>query len=124
MGALFVAFLLAMFPMLLGWLWMLALLPALPVGALALKVASLTCRRAVTGHDRSDLGETVHGFAGHELRAFSDRTGQVWIRAHDLRRTLDLDRGDGWMARAYPAGFRRAKPIVCLKRGRRGSQSS
>jgi len=33
MGALFVAFLLAMFPMLLGWLWMLALLPALPVGA-------------------------------------------------------------------------------------------
>lgn len=109
MGALFVAFLLAMFPMLLGWRWMLALLPALPVGALALKAALLACRRAVTGH---------------ELRAFSDRTGQVWIRAHDLRRTLDLDRGDGWMARAYPAGFRRAKPIVCLKRGRRGSQSS
>ena len=95
MGALFVAFLLAMFPMLLGWRWMLALLPALRVGALALKAALLACRRAVTGH---------------ELRAFSDRTGQVWIRAHDLRRALDLDRSDGWMARAYPAGFRRANP--------------
>jgi len=75
-------------------------------------VASLTCRRAVTGHDRSDLGETVHGFAGHELRAFSHRTGPVWIRAHDLRRTLDLGRSDGWMARARPTRWESEKSTL------------
>jgi hypothetical protein len=110
MGVLFVVLLLAIFPMLFGWRWMLALVPMLVIGALALKAASLIGRRAVTGHDRRDIGETVYGFTGHELRAFSDRTGQVWIRAHDIRRALDLDRSDGWMARAYPKGFRRVNP--------------
>lgn len=110
MGVLFVVLLLAMFFTLFGWRWTLALVPVLMVGALAIKAASLIGRSAVTGHDRRDIGETVYGFAGHELRAFTDRTGQVWIRAHDIRRALDLDRSDGWMARAYPSGFRRVNP--------------
>ncbi len=110
MGVLFVVLLLAIFPMLFGWRWTLALIPVLVGGALAVKAASMIGRRAVTGHDRRDIGETVYGFAGHELRTFSDRAGQVWIRAHDIRRALDLDRSDGWMARAYPKGFRRANP--------------
>ena len=49
-----------------------------------------------------DTGELPYGFAGHELRAFCDGDGQVWIRARDIRHLLGLERSDAWMAQAYP----------------------
>ena len=59
-----------------------------------------------------DTGELPYGFAGHELLAFSDPDGQVWIRAKDIRHLLGLERSDAWMAQAYPQGYRRAHPGV------------
>ncbi len=59
-----------------------------------------------------DTGELPYGFAGHELRAFCDGDGQVWIRARDVGHLLGLERSDAWMAQAYPEGFRRAHPKV------------
>lgn len=57
-------------------------------------------------------GELPYGFAGHDIRAFTDARGQVWIRAKDIRHLLGLERTDTWMASAYPEGYCRAHPGV------------
>jgi len=59
-----------------------------------------------------DSGELPYGFAGHDIRAFTDNRGQVWIRAKDVRHLLGLERSDTWMAGAYPEGYSRAHPGV------------
>jgi hypothetical protein len=87
------------------------LLPIYAVGALTYFVL-LKLYREVQTQARSlpDTGELPYGFAGNEIRAFSDGSGQVWLRARDVRNALGLDRTDKWMAQAYPNGYCRAHP--------------
>ena len=89
------------------------LIPLLAVCALAFHALKALYREARDkGRELPDTGELPYGFAGHELLAFSDGEGQVWIRARDIRHLLGLERSDGWMAQAYPQGYRRAHPGV------------
>ena len=76
----------------------------------ALKALYIEAR--VKGRDLPDTGELPYGFAGHDIRAFSDARGEVWIRAKDIRQLLSLDRSDAWMAGAYPDDYCRAHPGV------------
>ena len=98
--------------------WMLGrkglyLIPLLAVCALAFHALKALYREArVKGRELPDTGEQPYGFAGHDLRAFSDGDGQVWIRARDIRHLLGLERSDSWMAQAYPQGYRRAHSAV------------
>ena len=87
------------------------LVPVFALGTLTYFVLLRLSREARTkARDLPDTGELPYGFAGHEVRAFSDGDGQVWLRARDVRHALGLERTDKWMARAYPAGYRRAHP--------------
>ena len=89
------------------------LIPLLAVCALAFHALKALYREARDkGRELPDTGELPYGFAGHDLRAFSDGDGQVWIRARDIRHLLGLERSDAWMAQAYPQGYRRAHPGV------------
>jgi len=87
------------------------LLPMLLVCAAAFYAVAALCRESLArGRDLELAGELPYGFAGQEIRAFSDDDGQVWLRARDVRHVLGLERTDSWMARAYPDGYRRAHP--------------
>ena len=87
------------------------LVPVFALGTLTYFVLLRLSREARTkARELPDTGELPYGFAGHEIRAFSDDDGQVWLRARDVRHALGLERTDKWMARAYPAGYRRAHP--------------
>ena len=87
------------------------LVPVFALGALTYIVLLTLSREARTkARDLPNTGELPYGFAGHEIRAFCDGDGQVWLRARDVRHALGLERTDKWMARAYPAGYRRAHP--------------
>ena len=87
------------------------LVPVFGLGTLTYFVLLRLSREARTkARELPDTGELPYGFAGHEVRAFSDGDGQVWLRARDVRHALGLERTDKWMARAYPAGYRRAHP--------------
>ena len=87
------------------------LVPVFALGTLTYFVLLRLSREARTkARELPDTGELPYGFAGHEIRAFSDGDGQVWLRARDVRHALGLERTDKWMARAYPAGYRRAHP--------------
>ena len=89
------------------------LIPLLAVCALAFHALKALYREARDkGRELPDTGELPYGFAGHDLRAFSDSAGQVWIRARDIRHLLGHERSDAWMAQAYPQGYRRAHPGV------------
>jgi hypothetical protein len=89
----------------------LLLVPVLAVGALTYFVLQKLYREARTKvRELPDSGELPYGFAGHEIRAFCDGDGQVWLRARDVRHALGLERTDKWMAHAYPDGYRRAHP--------------
>ena len=95
---------------LLGWSSFL-LVPVFAVCVLTYIVLLKLFREARTkARDLPDSGELPYGFAGHEIRAFCDDDGQVWLRAMDVRHALGLERTDKWMARAYPDGYRRAHP--------------
>ena len=76
----------------------------------ALKALYIEAR--LKGRDLPDTGELPYGFAGHEIRAYADARGDVWIRAKDVRQLLSLERSDAWMAGAYPDDYRRAHPGV------------
>jgi hypothetical protein len=105
-GALF-CYALALFA-LPGWT-ALALLPLLAFCLLAFYVLKWLYREASDGSRRlPESGELIYGFAGHNLRVFSDEEGSIWIRAGDVRHLLRLERSDAWMAQAYPQGFRRS----------------
>ena len=87
------------------------LVPVFALGTLSYFVLLRLSREARTkARELPDTGELPYGFAGHEIRAFSDGDGQVWLRARDVRHALGLERTDKWMARAYPEGYRRAHP--------------
>ena len=87
------------------------LVPVFALGTLSYFVLLRLSREARTkARELPDTGELPYGFAGHEVRAFSDGDGQVWLRARDVRHALGLERTDKWMARAYPVGYRRAHP--------------
>ena len=89
------------------------LIPLFAVCAIVFFALKALFREArVKGRELPDTGELPYGFAGHELLAFSDPDGQVWIRAKDIRHLLGLERSDAWMAQAYPQGYRRAHPGV------------
>jgi len=95
------------------WRKVLYLIPLLAVCALAFHALKALYREARDkGRELPDTGELPYGFAGHDLRAFSDGDGQVWIRARDIRHLLGHERSDAWMAQAYPQGYRRAHPGV------------
>ena len=95
---------------LLGWSSFL-LVPVFAVCVLTYIVLLKLFREARTkARDLPDSGELPYGFAGHEIRAFCDDDGQVWLRAMDVRHALGLERTDKWMAHAYPDGYRRAHP--------------
>lgn len=92
---------------------LLYLTPLLAVCTLAFYALKALYREARDkGRELPDTGELPYGFAGHDLRAFSDSAGQVWIRARDIRHLLGHERSDAWMAQAYPQGYRRAHPGV------------
>ena len=89
------------------------LLPLFAVcGVLFFVLQALFREARVKARELPDTGELPYGFAGHELRAFCDGDGQVWIRARDVGHLLGLERSDAWMAQAYPEGFSRAHPKV------------
>lgn len=87
------------------------LTPVLALGTLTYFVLLKLYREVRTkSRELPDTGELPYGFAGHEIRAFCDGEGQVWLRASDVRHALGLERTDQWMAHAYPDGYRRAHP--------------
>jgi len=92
--------------------YLLGVLPIMIVLGIAAHLILTAWRDGSERRQQTGTGEHVYGFAGHELLAFSDDNGQIWIRARDVRKVLQLERSDRWMARAYPHGYREAHPKV------------
>ena len=102
-----------LFVVLLGPWVLIVLAPLLTVCLLTyLALRALYVEARTKGRELPDSGELPYGFAGHDIRAFTDARGQLWIRAQDIRHLLGLERTDTWMASAYPEGYCRAHPGV------------
>ena len=102
-----------LFVVLLGPWVLIALAPLFAVCLLTFHALKALYAEARTkARELPDSGEIPYGFAGHDIRAFTDARGQVWIRAKDVRHLLGLERTDTWMAGAYPDGYCRAHPGV------------
>lgn len=100
-----------LFVVLLGPWVLIALAPLLAVCLLTFHaLKALYAEARIKARELPDSGELPYGFAGHDIRAFSDVRGQVWLRAKDVRHLLGLERSDIWMAGVYPEGYCRAHP--------------
>jgi hypothetical protein len=59
-----------------------------------------------------DASEHKHGHAGWNFRVFVDEQNQIWLRAGDLKRYLDYDKSDAWLARRYPSRYGKVHPQI------------
>lgn len=92
--------------------YLLGVLPVMVVLGIAARLVLTAWQEGSEKGKQANTGEHAYGFAGNELLAFSDDSGQIWIRAQDVRNVLQLESSDRWMAQAYPQGYREAHPKV------------
>jgi len=92
--------------------YLLGVLPVMVVLGIAARLVLTAWQEGSEKGKQANTGEHAYGFGGNELLAFSDDSGQIWIRAQDVRNVLQLERSDRWMAQAYPHGYREVHPKV------------
>jgi len=59
-----------------------------------------------------DASEQRHHFSGHEFRSYKDRSGVLWLRESDIRKSLRWKRPITVLLRIYGKYFRKANPAL------------
>lgn len=56
--------------------------------------------------------ERVFGYVNARLRVYTDTSGQIWLRAGDLKTLLEHGKSDAWLAQHHPAHYRKVHPAI------------